>query len=148
VCVANYYGFNNVLQNSGDNPSCTDGPPVTIDWAFDPDTQFVLDVNTFEDMRGARRVNKQMLMPRSVREKGKYLSCVSMKHPTQFHFVFLNILVFCTVWYPALSRLATRNRILHVLCVKYERISTVAWYRHNNLEWITCMRPQKRLHQV
>lgn len=56
-------------HNSGDNPSCTDGPPVTLDWAFDPTTQFVLDLNTFEEMRGPRRVHKEMLMPRSVREK-------------------------------------------------------------------------------
>lgn len=53
----------------GDNPSCTDGPPVTIDWAYDPKTQFVLDVDTFESMRGVRRINKQLILPRSVREK-------------------------------------------------------------------------------
>jgi hypothetical protein len=58
-----------ILTYSGDNPSCADGPPVTIDWAFDPTTQFVLDVTTFENMRGVRRINKELVMPRSVREK-------------------------------------------------------------------------------
>lgn len=53
----------------GDNPSCVDGPPVTLDWAHDPHTMFVLDVNTFERMRGERRPMSQMVISRTVREK-------------------------------------------------------------------------------
>ena len=53
----------------GDNPSVKEGPPITIDWAFDPTTQFVLDVNTFENMRGNRRVSNQLVLPKEVREK-------------------------------------------------------------------------------
>ena len=53
----------------GDNPSCADGPPITIDWAFDPNTQFVLDVSTFEQMRGQRRPATHLVVPRHVREK-------------------------------------------------------------------------------
>merc|ERR1712137_1376688 len=46
-----------------------DGPPVTIDWGFDPTTQFTLDISTFERMRGRRRSANQLVMPREVRER-------------------------------------------------------------------------------
>jgi hypothetical protein len=53
----------------GDNPSVKEGPPITIDWAHDPSTQFVLDVNTFEHMRGTRRISSQLVLPKEIREK-------------------------------------------------------------------------------
>lgn len=46
-----------------------EGPPITIDWAHDPKTQFVLDINTFERMRGDRRDSGQLILPKAVREK-------------------------------------------------------------------------------
>ena len=49
---------------------------------------------------------------------------------------------------PVWSRVASRNRTLHALCVKYERTNTVAWYHLNKSVWIICTRRQKRLHQV
>lgn len=55
--------------HSGDNPSCIEGPPVTIDWAHDPNTQFVLDINTFERMRGRRRAMNQLIISKISREK-------------------------------------------------------------------------------
>ena len=51
------------------NSSCMEGPPVTIDWAHDPSTQFFFDVNTFERMRGDRRVLRELLLPKDVRER-------------------------------------------------------------------------------
>ena len=53
----------------GDNPSVTEGPPITIDWGHDPSTKFVLDVNSFERMRGNRRPACDLVLPRSVREQ-------------------------------------------------------------------------------
>ncbi|KAI2497489.1 hypothetical protein MHU86_16991 [Fragilaria crotonensis] len=53
----------------GDNPSCLEGPPISIDWAHDPSTQFILDVNTFERMRGIRRRSDELVLSRSAREK-------------------------------------------------------------------------------
>ena len=53
----------------GDNPSCVEGPPVTIDWGFDPDTHFILDVATFERMRGRRRNTCDLVVPKHVRER-------------------------------------------------------------------------------
>jgi len=53
----------------GDNPSCCEGPPVTLDWAHDPKTMFILDVDTFEKLRGERRPTSQMILSRSVRER-------------------------------------------------------------------------------
>jgi len=53
----------------GDNPSVTEGPPITIDWGYDPSTKFVLDINSFERMRGNRRPACDLVLPRSVREQ-------------------------------------------------------------------------------
>lgn len=52
----------------GDNPSCQDGVPLTIDWGFDPKTQFLMEIDTFENIRGHRRSGVDLLMPRNVRE--------------------------------------------------------------------------------
>lgn len=57
------------LGNDTDNPSCLEGPPISIDWAHDPSTQFILDVNTFERMRGIRRRSDELVLSRSAREK-------------------------------------------------------------------------------
>lgn len=53
----------------GDNPSVLEGPPITIDWGHDPSTEFVLDVNTFERMRGNRRTSAELVLPKNVRER-------------------------------------------------------------------------------
>ena len=148
------------IYHSGDNPSCSDGPPVTIDWAFDPKTQFVLDVDTFESMRGARRINKQLLIPRSAREK-RYASvmpfCASV---SCFVCCCLECIAECvchekTDWgltspsFYLLCDSASRGLVLpkviwSLRSAKWERISTVAWFRLNKLEWIICTRRPKR----
>ena len=52
----------------GDNPSCLDGPPLTIDWGHDPNTEFMLDIDTFERMRGQRRNVHELVVPKRVRQ--------------------------------------------------------------------------------
>mmetsp|Transcript_23012 Transcript_23012/g.53382 ORF Transcript_23012/g.53382 Transcript_23012/m.53382 type:complete len:113 (+) Transcript_23012:128-466(+) len=54
----------------GDNPGAREGPPITIDWSFDPNTQLHLDVNTYENMRtGARRSGDALVLPKKTREE-------------------------------------------------------------------------------
>jgi len=50
----------------GDNPSVSSGPPVTLDWAYDPQ-ETTAPVEAFEAVRGPRRPYAEMAMPRSVR---------------------------------------------------------------------------------
>lgn len=64
----------------GDNPSVLEGPPITIDWAHDPSTEFVLDINTFERMRGNRRTSAELVLPRHVRERW-YVVVIGLKIP-------------------------------------------------------------------
>jgi hypothetical protein len=88
-------------NNSGDNPSCVDGPPVTLDWAHDPHTMFVLDVNTFERMRGERRPMSQMVISRTVREKTYVFlvrGCVLMMLPYIALLFFLWVVGGCDVF--------------------------------------------------
>lgn len=53
----------------GDNPACAEGPSLSIDWAHDPQTVFILDVATFEKMRGRRRNSIELLISKYSREK-------------------------------------------------------------------------------
>lgn len=53
----------------GDNPSCEGGPPLTIDWGFDPDTHFAIDIEQFELMRGVRRTSDKLKLDRPTRER-------------------------------------------------------------------------------
>jgi len=50
----------------GDNPSVSSGPPVTLDWSYDPQEK-TAPVEAFEAVRGPRRPYAEMAMPRSVR---------------------------------------------------------------------------------
>lgn len=51
----------------GDNPSCTCGPPISLDWGFDPSVH-CFDLKTFEDTKPPPREKSEMLVPRAVRE--------------------------------------------------------------------------------
>mmetsp|Transcript_10309 Transcript_10309/g.17097 ORF Transcript_10309/g.17097 Transcript_10309/m.17097 type:complete len:214 (-) Transcript_10309:433-1074(-) len=52
----------------GDNPSVLEGPPVTIDWDFNVQTHFVLQVDTFERMRGnSRRSYSDLRLSKAIR---------------------------------------------------------------------------------
>lgn len=50
----------------GDNPSCSSGPPISISWEYN----IVGDINLddYERTRPPRRVQKQMAIPRRIRE--------------------------------------------------------------------------------
>jgi len=50
----------------GCNPSVSAGPPVGLDWSYDPD-HLTLDLEEYETNRGPRRSYAEMAMPRSVR---------------------------------------------------------------------------------
>ena len=50
----------------GCNPSVSGGPPVGLDWSYDPD-HLTLDLEEYESNRGPRRSYAEMAMPRSVR---------------------------------------------------------------------------------
>ena len=50
----------------GDNPSVSGGPPLTLSWQYR--IAFEGDVDDYEDERPARRVGKEMAVPRYIRE--------------------------------------------------------------------------------
>lgn len=53
----------------GDNPCVLEGPPVTIGWEFYPQTHFILEVDTFERMRGnSRRSYEELRLSKEIRE--------------------------------------------------------------------------------
>jgi hypothetical protein len=60
-----------------------EGPPLSIDWSYDPRTQFVLDINTFERLRGERRQSLDLLLPKHVRERRLLKSGVTRKDMAQ-----------------------------------------------------------------
>ena len=49
----------------GDNPSCSDGPAITISWKYCD--VLSSDVEEFEERRPPRRSNQQMIIPSSTR---------------------------------------------------------------------------------
>jgi hypothetical protein len=51
----------------GDSPSTSEGPPLMIDWKCIGSIQ--LTVNAYEVSRGPRRVRRELVVPRYVREK-------------------------------------------------------------------------------
>ena len=53
---------------TGDNPSCSGGPPIGLSWEYNPKIE-ALPLEDYEEARGPRRNSKQMAMPRSVREE-------------------------------------------------------------------------------
>mmetsp|Transcript_10889 Transcript_10889/g.18416 ORF Transcript_10889/g.18416 Transcript_10889/m.18416 type:complete len:238 (-) Transcript_10889:156-869(-) len=50
----------------GDNPSVTDGPPLSIDW--DHAGEYAVSVEEYENTRPPRRHKKNMVVPKSVRQ--------------------------------------------------------------------------------
>ena len=52
-------------QDIGDNPSCSSGPPVAINWDYSDMRS--IDVAEYEETRPSRRYNKELLIPRSTR---------------------------------------------------------------------------------
>lgn len=51
----------------GDNPSCRNGPPLTIGWDFDELGRF--DLEQFEEFRPPRRFSRQMIIPLGRRQE-------------------------------------------------------------------------------
>ncbi len=48
----------------GDNPSCSNGPPISLGWGYDGDQQVHLPLDTFEQYRdGKRRALHEMKVP-------------------------------------------------------------------------------------
>lgn len=52
----------------GDNPSVTSGPPLSIGWRHAPDL-ISMDLDDYEEGRGAHRSSSEYLVPRAVREQ-------------------------------------------------------------------------------
>eukprot|EP00527_Entomoneis_sp_CCMP2396_P004915 CAMPEP_0198142398 /NCGR_PEP_ID=MMETSP1443-20131203/5193_1 /TAXON_ID=186043 /ORGANISM="Entomoneis sp., Strain CCMP2396" /LENGTH=267 /DNA_ID=CAMNT_0043805391 /DNA_START=81 /DNA_END=884 /DNA_ORIENTATION=+ len=52
--------FRNYSQTLGDNPSCSYGPPISLDWKYEEGGQIGLE--EYEATRGARRKLRQMLL--------------------------------------------------------------------------------------
>ena len=62
------FGYINIREYKnelGDNPSCSDGPAITISWNYCDALTF--DVEEFEEKRPPRRSNQQMIIPSSTR---------------------------------------------------------------------------------
>jgi len=49
----------------GDNPSCSNGPPVSIKWEHN--NSYKMSLDDYEDERGSRRDQHEMRIPREVR---------------------------------------------------------------------------------
>ena len=48
----------------GDNPSCSNGPPVSLGWYYDKDQQQQMPLDTYEQKRdGYRRASHEMKVP-------------------------------------------------------------------------------------
>eukprot|EP00543_Licmophora_paradoxa_P003119 CAMPEP_0202456352 /NCGR_PEP_ID=MMETSP1360-20130828/13626_1 /ASSEMBLY_ACC=CAM_ASM_000848 /TAXON_ID=515479 /ORGANISM="Licmophora paradoxa, Strain CCMP2313" /LENGTH=338 /DNA_ID=CAMNT_0049076135 /DNA_START=675 /DNA_END=1691 /DNA_ORIENTATION=+ len=52
----------------GDNPSCSSGPPLTIDWEFNPKS-LVMSVDGYEKRRPPRKSQFEMVLPREERQE-------------------------------------------------------------------------------
>ncbi|KAL7529519.1 hypothetical protein ACHAXR_003011, partial [Thalassiosira sp. AJA248-18] len=62
--------FREYGRNLDDNPSTSSGPPIGIDWRYDPKDTVVLDVDAYENCReGYRRSKWELAIPPSVREE-------------------------------------------------------------------------------
>ena len=57
----------NYQMTMGDNPSCTYGPPVSLDWDYDE--AHILPLDDYEESRGTRRKSYQMQMNSIYRKK-------------------------------------------------------------------------------
>lgn len=57
--------YNRIL---GDNPSCSSGPSLSIDWTYDESKTVVVDVNEFEYSREGRFDDSEMVLGRFERE--------------------------------------------------------------------------------
>jgi hypothetical protein len=51
----------------GDNPSCSSGPPLTIDWIYD--TSLIIPVKEFEENRPPRRTYSQLIVGGAERQE-------------------------------------------------------------------------------
>jgi len=52
----------------GDNPGGCQGPPVSLDWNYCPDSTIKTDIDTYEEHReGNRRLQHEMYMPGGIR---------------------------------------------------------------------------------
>jgi len=50
-----------------DHPSCSSGPPVTLDWEYNP-RSVKLSIDEYEKVRGNRRGTFEMVLPKMVRQ--------------------------------------------------------------------------------
>ena len=53
----------------GDNPAVTSGPPVTIEWKYNPTTRTIIDVDEYESTKPTPRAKYEIVVPRPVREE-------------------------------------------------------------------------------
>ena len=53
----------------GDNPSCSNGPPLTIDWEYNKDNVIQLSLDNFEYMRMDRLEGPDLVLSREEREE-------------------------------------------------------------------------------
>jgi len=51
----------------GDNPGGRQGPPVSLDWNYCPDSTVKMCIETYEEHRGQRRSKPEMYMSGSIR---------------------------------------------------------------------------------
>ena len=51
----------------GDNPGGCQGPPISLDWNYCPDSTVKMCIETYEEHRGQRRAKHEMYMPASIR---------------------------------------------------------------------------------
>lgn len=82
----------------GDNPSVSGGPPLTLSWKYNK--TFEGSVDAYEDDRPARRVGKEMAVPRYLRE-----------------------IMLCEEW--GCSNREIANAVRAILAIKHQRRTTI-----------------------
>jgi len=70
--LPNKVSFRNIYireyeQTAGDNPACSSGPPICLDWDYQQELEFLLD--EYEWNRGPRRLKNSMRMCAEIREE-------------------------------------------------------------------------------
>ena len=58
----------------GDNPSVSAGPPIALDWEYNPESE-ILTIEDYEAQKPQRRRNVELVVPRNLREKLLKFEC-------------------------------------------------------------------------